>query len=324
VTYTYSFRSDLSQVPGYQRESTASLLARAKAAADLAADPQKQQAQRLATQNERDYYNNLQKMKASNVGTNAALNYGNQQAKKTAAARAINSGAIGSSGLQDYLNNEADIATQAQRLNIAATQSANANAANTDYQGRVNDMNTLLSDIETNRGKTASSLYQDYEAAQDAAQQSWNQNALNVALGIGSGELNAADLAQRKANEAAQVASQLYVAELPYNALTQYQKGQLDLDTTIAMGKTTGSKSNSGGSSRSSSGTNYTGNNGVYSLRDVASQNGINVAYDSNSGNVTIGNRTYSPSTLTAMGGYISNGRWQLPSSIINGILNAS
>ena len=342
---TYDYSSYLSQVGNYKRKDPATLLSRATAAANLLYDPQRVAEEQAAQTNEIEHINNLAKLKASNVGVEDSLAYNNAQAKKAAAIRAAGSGAIGSSGLADYLNNEADAATQAQRLNIAATLAANNAAEINSYGTLSRQSQTNLKNIEANRGNTANTLYNQYEDAQDAAENAWNTNAQQTAIGIGSGEMTAADINMRADNAAKALAEQRYEADLPYNAMTQYQKGQLDLDTTVAMGKTSGGKSSSGSSgsgSRSSSG--YSANSTVpsapvaktvkagtainlsntstpVSLRDAAAAKGINVGYDASTGSVTIGRKTYSKAQLTAMGGYISNGRWKLPASSLGSIL---
>ncbi len=318
---TYSFADYLSQVPGYKRKDPTTLQSRATAAANLAFDPQRQETERQAKLNELQTINNMQKIKRANAGVDESLAYNNAEAKKAANIRAASSGAVGSSGLSDYLGSLADQATQAQRLNIAATLAGNLTDEASRYQGQIDDTNQTLSDIETNRGNTIQTLYGQYEDAQDTAENNWNQNALSIALGIGEGELNTADLNQRKVIEDNRIKEQKYEADLPYNAMTQYQLASIDLDTAKTFGKKTGGTKTA---QRESSGKNTGGavsNNGVYGLRDVASQYGVNVGYDAGSGNVTVGSKVYTPATLAAMGGFIDNGRWQLPASSINGIL---
>lgn len=320
---TYSFADYLSQIPGYKRKDASTLQGRATAAANLAFDPQRQETERQAKLNELQTINNTQKIKRANVGVDESLAYNDAQAKRAAAIRAASAGAVGSSGLSDYLKSEVDKSTQAQRLNVAATLAGNLTDEASRYQGQIDDTNQTLSDIETNRGNTAETLYGQLEDKQDELESNWGQNALSIALGIGEGELNAADLNQRKAIEDNRIAAQLYEATLPYNSMTQYQLASLDLDTAKAFGKKTGGKATA---KRESSGKNtggLIGNNGIYGLRNVANQFGINVGYDAGSGNVTVGNKTYTPATLASMGGFLQNGRWQLPASSINGMMRA-
>jgi len=322
TTYAnYDYKDYLSEVPGYQRKDTATLLARAKAAAGLLYDPQEQAAAKTAKNNELQSIINTQKIKRANAGLDESLSFNNAQAKKAAAVRAAGSGAIGSSGLTDYLNNEADTATQAQRIAAAASMAGNLSDEATRYQGDVTNTNQTYTDIAANRGNAQQTLYNQFEDAQDTAEQNWLQNALQVALGIGSGVNAAADINMRAANEEARLKEQKYEADLPYNAMTQYQLASIDLDTAKAFGKKTGGKTTA---AKESSGKNTGGaisQNGIYGLRDVANQYGVNVGYDANSGNITVGNKTYTPTTLASMGGFLKDGRWQLPASSINGML---
>jgi len=322
VKANYDFADYLASVPSYNRKNSATLQDRATTAANLIFDPQRAEQRRAGAWNETQHINNMQKLKASTVGVEDALAYNNAQAKKAAAVRSAGSGAVGSSGLTDYLNNEADASTQAQRLNIAATLAANNTAEVQDYSTLDRQSQEKLGDIETLRGQTSSSLYDTYEDAQDTAENNWNQNALSVALGIGSGEMQAADLNGRQLNEANRIAESRYEADLPYNAMTQYQQGQLDLDTTVAMGKTAGSKSSSSSKKSSSSSSNSNNSNQVYGLRGYAEQSGKTVGYDANTGNVTVGSKTFTPANLQSLGGYINNsGRWVLPKSALGTIM---
>jgi len=322
VTANYDFADYLASVPSYKRKDSTTLQNRATTAANLIYDPQKSEQQRAAAWNESQHINNMQKLKASNVGIDDSLAYNNAQAKKAAAVRSAGSGAVGSSGLTDYLNNEADASTQAQRLNIAAMLAANNTAEVQDYSTLDRQSQEKLGDIETLRGQTSSSLYDTYEDAQDTAENNWNQNALSVALGIGTGEMTAADLNGRQENEANRILESKYEADLPYNAMTQYQKGQLDLDTTVAMGKTAGSGSSSKSKKSSSGSSSSNRNSQLYGLRSYAEQSGKNVSYDANTGNVTVGSNTFTPANLQSLGGYINNsGRWVLPASALGTIM---
>ena len=318
ATATYNFSDYLSQINPFNRKDSSTLLTRAKAAANLLYDPQKQEANRQAKLDELQSITNTQKIKRANAGVDESLAYNNAQAKKAAAIRAAGSGAIGSSGLTDYLNNEADTATQAQRMNIAATLAGNLTDEASRYQGVVDNTNQTLSDIETNRGTTSETLYNQYEDAQDAAETAWDTNALSIALGIGSGVNTAADINMRQANAAAALKEQRYEADLPYKALTQYQKGTLDLDTTKTMGRTPNSVRNISGDGS----ITYDVPSGGVGLRQYAEAAGKSVGYDSSTGNISVGNKTLTSTDLKNMGGYIgSNGRWVIPQSAIASIM---
>ncbi len=110
---TYNFSDYLSQIGSYNRKDSATLLERAKAAANLLYNTQTQETNRQAKLNELQSITNTQKIKRANAGVDDSLAYNNAQSKKAAAIRAAGSGAVGSSGLTDYLNNETDTATQA-------------------------------------------------------------------------------------------------------------------------------------------------------------------------------------------------------------------
>ena len=330
---SYNFADYLSQVPNYKRKDSTSLQDRAVTASNLIYDPQKSEQERSAQWNEVQHINNMQKLKASNAGVAEALALNNALAKKAAALRAAGSGAMGSSGLSDHLNNQADISTQAQRLSIAAALAANNAAEANNYSALDRQAQGRLREIETLRGETASGLYNQYEDAQDAAENTWRQNALQVALGIGSGALNAADLNQRASNEAARIAEQRYSTDmgykqalLPYQSMTQYQKGQLDLDTVRTMGQTPNAQNTSPPAWSTGAGSiSYNSNNrqnSAVGLRSVAENAGLNVGWDEKTGNVSIGQKTYTPSQLANMGGFIdSDGRWKLPSSVMTSII---
>lgn len=323
--HTYDFEDYLSQIPDYKRKDSDALKNRASTVANLVYDPQRSEQERQAKWNEMQQINKMQQLKASNAGVEESLAYNNSQAKKAAAIRSASAGAVGSSGLNEYLKNQADASTEAQRLNVAAILAQNKNAAINEYSLIDRQTQDKLAEIEDLRGRSAANLYEEYEAAQDTAENDWKRNALNVALGIGEGNAAAADLNLRKNIEDNRIAAQLYEATLPYRAMTQNQIAQLDLDTAKAFGKTTKSnQKNNYGSSGSKAATLYVNDANSHNLRDVASRYGFNVGYDAQSGNVTVGNKVYSPQTLAAMGGFISNGRWQLPSSSINSLLTAA
>lgn len=61
---------------------------------------------------------------------------------------------------------------------------------------------------------------------------------------------------------------------------------------------------------------------GTVSLKDYLEQNGGNTpTWDASTGNVGINGRTYTPKQLEEAGGYIQNGRWQIPESVVRGLL---
>lgn len=250
---SYDYLEYLGQVPEYERKSDDLLQGRATTAADIIFDPQRAEEKRQAQWNEAQHVNNLAKLKAANAGTDEALALNNAQLRKSSAVRAAGSGAIGSSGLSDYLKNQADISTQAQRLSIAATQAANNAAEINNFDTLDKQSQNKLAEIEQFRGKTGQSLLDQYQDAEDNRENAWNMNRLNVALGIGEGELNAADINQRAANEAARIAQMKYdtdmgykIAKLPYDNMTQYDQARVYLDSSSIFGEAPG-----GGSSRS-------------------------------------------------------------------------
>jgi len=253
---SYNYSDYLYQVPDYQRKDESVLKNRATTAANLVFDPQKAEQERAAQWNEAMHINNMRKLKTGNVGTYQALALSNAQARRAANIRAANSGAIGASGLTDYLNNQADIQTEAQRLNIAATLAANNAAEVNSFDTTSRQDQSKLSDIEKFRGQTSSSLYDQYNSAEDDRENAWRQNALQVALGIGSGEMQAADINQRADTEAARIAQMKYdtdmgykIAQLPYDKMTQYDQARTYLDSANIFGQAPG-----GGSSYSSGG----------------------------------------------------------------------
>jgi hypothetical protein len=66
------------------------------------------------------------------------------------------------------------------------------------------------------------------------------------------------------------------------------------------------------------------GLSGTVPLRDYLTSNGLSdtdIKWDSATGNVTIKGKTYTPTQLTSVGGYIQNGRWQIPESVIRSFL---
>jgi hypothetical protein len=60
---------------------------------------------------------------------------------------------------------------------------------------------------------------------------------------------------------------------------------------------------------------------GTVTLKDYVDANGGSLAWDANTGNVTLNGRTYTPTQLENAGGYIQNGRWQLPESIVKSMM---
>jgi len=293
---TYDFASYLAQVPTYRRKDDATLQQRADTSANLIFDPQRAEIERQRQWQEAQHINNMQKLKASQAGVEETLAYNEAKAKKANAIRAAASGAIGSSGLNDYLNNEIDKALQGQRLNIAATLAANRDAEIGNYL--LTDKQSLgkLSEIERLRGQTKSSLFQDLLANEDARQTAWDANALQVALGIGSGELQARDLAFRKQNAKDQIELQRYLAELPYNNMTKYQQATEDRLTKEMMGGIPADPNTATG------------------LRSYIEKHGGYVDWDEKTGNVNVNGTIYTPDQLGQIGKLV-NGRWVLPLS---------
>src|SRR5664280_2894207 len=122
MTASYDFAQYLSQVPAYKRKADSLLQTQATTDANLVFDPQKQEEQRQMQYNEAQHINNMQQLKASQAGVDDTLAFNAAQAQKANAIRAAGSGAIGASGLGDFLNQQTEQALQGQKLNIAATQ----------------------------------------------------------------------------------------------------------------------------------------------------------------------------------------------------------
>ena len=59
-------------------------------------------------------------------------------------------------------------------------------------------------------------------------------------------------------------------------------------------------------------------------LRDLAGQQGKEIAYDANTKNVSVGGKTYTEGDLVGMGGQKVEGKWSLPSSTANQMLNGT
>ena len=295
---TYDFAQYLAQVPGYKRKDDATLQNRATTSANLVFDPQKSEQERQVKTNEMQSIINTQKLKRANVGIDEALAYSNSQAKKANAIRAVGSGAVGSSGLSDYLNSLADTSMQTQKLNVAANMRGSLEDEALRYSDIYQQSQGKLGEIEKLRGQTSSSLYNTLEDAQDTAENSWNQNALQVALGIGSGQMQAADLNGRQANEAARIAESRYEAELPYNKMTKAQEAT---ESRLTVAQQGGVAPNP---------------NTATSIRSYVEGQGGQVQWNANDGSVTVGNTTLTAADLAKQGKLV-NGRWQLPLSTV-------
>lgn len=307
MSTSYDFAKYLADVPTYRRKDDATLQDRATTSANLVFDPQRAETERQRQWQEAQHINNMQKLKASQAGIDETLAYNEAQQKKSNAIRAAGSGAIGSSGLNDYLNNETDKAMQGQRLNIAATLAANRDAETNEYSVLDRQGLDKLSEIEKLRGQTSGALLQDLIADEDARETDWQKNALQVALGIGSGELQAADLNFRERNAREQADLERYIADLgykeamlPYNNMTKYQQATEDRLTKEMMGGVPGENPET-----------------LVGLRDYANKSGVNVDWDASTGNVTIGNKTVTPETLVGMGAVLdaNDNRWKLSQS---------
>ena len=244
MSASYDFARYLADIPEYRRKNDRMLQDRADPAPASYLTRSGPEIERQRQWEEAQHINNMQKLKASQAGVEETLAYNEARAKKANAIRAAASGAIGSSGLGDYLNNKTDTALAGQRLNIAATLAANRDAEIGNYS--LTDKQSLgkLSEIERLRGQTKSSLFQDLLANEDARQFDWDVNALQVALGIGSGELQAADLNFREKNAADSLSLQKYIADLPYNKMTKYQEATEDRLTKELMGGIPGTNPN--------------------------------------------------------------------------------
>lgn len=323
--YDYRFEDYLSQVPDYQRQDPSRMRERAATSSNLIFDPQRSEQQRQAQWQEAQHINALQKLKAGNVGVNEALSYNDQQMKKAAAVRAAGSGAIGSSGLSDYLKNAVDASTQAQRLNIAAQLAAGRESQIRDYGTLDRQTQQRLAEIEKLRGETSSNLYGQYQDAQDAAEQAWRQNALQVALAIGSGKLQASELSQKEKQNQDALNMQKYnidmgmkQAMLPYQAMTKAQAADAYLQSANVFGQAPGSGSSAPGYSGFPSTSSSSGSIG---LRSYAEGLGKEVGYDPNTGNVTIGSQIITPATLAAAGGVLNNGTWTISESMAKALI---
>jgi hypothetical protein len=100
---------------------------------------------------------------------------------------------------------------------------------------------------------------------------------------------------------------------LPYFTNTKLQDDSLALDWTRTMGQvpqySPGEKVSMGSLDQ------------IVGLRDYTEKSGINVGWDSSTGSVSIGNQSYSPTELEALGAKLVNDRWQVPQSVIDQIL---
>jgi hypothetical protein len=307
MSISYDFAEYLAQVPQYKRKKDSDLLQRATTSADLVFDPQRSETERQRQWQEAQHINAMQGLKASQSGIDETLAYNAAQRKKANAIRAASAGAIGSSGLSDYLNAETDKALEGQRLSIAATLAANQGAERANYALADRQGLEKLSELERLRGQTKANVYENLLADEDARATDWDMNALQVALGIGSGELQGADLAFREQNAADSLSLQKYIADLPYNKMTKYQKAMEDRLTKELMGGIPG-----------------TNPNAIVGLRAYAEGQGYNVGWDAATGNVTVGNKTLTPDTLRNQYGAIldaSDGRWKIPQSQMAALL---
>lgn len=57
---------------------------------------------------------------------------------------------------------------------------------------------------------------------------------------------------------------------------------------------------------------------GTVTLTDYVTQRGLSApSWDASTGNITLNGKTYTPDQLKNAGGYLQNGRWQLPESVV-------
>lgn len=319
----YDFSQYLSEVPDYESSTTlAERIEQAKAAANLAYDPLKQEEERQRKYNEMQNYNAQNKLNASQAGIDKTLQYNASQAKKANAINAAARGGGNADGLSAYLNNQTDTALAGQKLNIAAGLATDKYNQDQSYQQQDMASQEALRNIEANRGNAAEVYLTNMNNAEAERENAWKMNALNVANAIGSGAMTAEDINARLQMAADSIASQQYIAELgleeaklPWTmGMTPYQKDQSALSWTDLMGGLPGGESGSDQVGLSAYASSYTGTNAP------------TVNWDSSNGNVIIKNssgatKTYTPETLTNMGAVLDNDRWKMAESTARQLL---
>ena len=135
-----------------------------------------------------------------------------------------------------------------------------------------------------------------------------NYSSQTQALEAQRGQLTAAEMAALESGDrtmAINIANQRVAAEMELANLlasTNQDNKRLELTQADMFGQTSGVS-------------------GTVSLRDYLSNSGYDEpGWDPGTGNVTVNGKTYTPEQLSKYG-YIQNGRWQLPESIIRSML---
>lgn len=296
--YEQLMRDIMAQMPTYQQPSQEELLQQAKTWANLQIDPAIQAISQALAQTKQALETQQAKTEAAYAGLEQATQRFMQEAAQKALESAIARGG-GRSGQVEWYTSKlqqpiaeqyaqaqaqraAELADIANRMTLAEQQAAEQQKA-----------------LEQRRGELeAERLAELQNLAHATAVGDW-QRAFQAAQNLAS-----------MATQAQQWGLSYAAGLLPYFALTESERQNLPLQWAQVVGQVP------------SATVPATGVTGYYvPLREYASQLGASIDYDPVTNEVIINGRRYSVNALAGLGGRMTNGRWYLPASALQSLL---
>lgn len=271
-TYTpFDFTSTRDLIPDYERLSDAEIQAQADLAAELVAAPQIAAAEKTRQWNELQHYNDMNKLNSSQAGVDEQMKWAEAQGQKADAYAAATSGANSRSGLTSHLANQRAMATEGDRLAIAAQMAAQKQNLMETYNLSDRQVSDMLNNISYQQGLTAGNYYNEMYNNQLNNINNYNMSKNDTAVGLGNVWMQGEDIKQRQAqalmnNKMAKesLRQQYRLSMLPYEQMTKAEEANAYNQSSNIFGqapgyRSYGANSNASGPAGTASIGEYTG-----------------------------------------------------------------
>lgn len=255
----FDFTKTLSTIPDYEQLSEAEIQAQANLAAELVAAPQLAAAEKTRQWNELQHYNDMQKLNSSQAGVDEQMKWAEAQGKKADAYAAATSGANARSGLTAHLANQRAMATEGDRLALAAQMAAQKQNLMETYNLSDRQVSDLLENISYQQGLTAGNYYNEMYNNQLTNLNNYNMSKNDTAVGLGNIWMQGEDIKQRQAqalmnNKMAKetLRQQYKLGMMPYQQMTKAEEANAYNQSSSIFGRSPGYSSSYGSNSNAS------------------------------------------------------------------------
>jgi hypothetical protein len=295
--YEQAMRDVLASAPRYTPPSESELAQQARQWAELQINPQIQALQRAVEQARQAYEAQRQATESAYAGFEEQTSRMLQEAAQRALESAIARGG-GRSGQVEWFT--------AQLQQPIAERAAQVQA---ERAARLADVANRLSLVEQQAREQEQQLQERLGQLEASRLAELRELAHATAVGDWQRVMQATQNLAALATQAQQFAQNYAASLLPYFALTEAQRQAQPLDWAQVMGEVPAAPQPQATFS------------GAVPLRSYATARGAGIDYDPATGTVIINGRRYSASALQGMGGYLQNGSWYLPASVVDALI---